>query len=76
MCLAVPMKIKSIDGMEAVAVSGGLVVPVQLDLVEGAQVDDYVIVHAGYAITIVDAAEAEETLEILTRLAEIGGGIA
>lgn len=76
MCLAVPMQVQSIDGSEAVAESGGLIVLVQLDLVDGVCVGDYVIVHAGYAIAIVDAAEAQETLAILTRLAKVGGGVA
>lgn len=74
MCLAVPMKIMSIDGSTAVAATAGVEVSVGLDLVDGVSVGDYVIVHAGYAITALKAAEAEETLAILQRLVDQGGG--
>jgi len=41
---------------------------VRLDLVEGVQEGDYVIVHAGFAIRKVDEAEAEATLDLLREL--------
>lgn len=69
MCLGVPMKLTSVDGREGKAVLDGLARRVGLDLVPGAVVGDYVIVHAGYAIQILDEASAKETLALL---AEIG----
>jgi len=41
-----------------------------LSLIENPKVGDYVIVHAGYAIQTLDAAEAEETLELFRQLLE------
>jgi hydrogenase expression/formation protein HypC len=68
MCLAVPGKIISINGedllMRTGKVSfGGIIKEVSLAYVPQAQVDDYVIVHVGFAISILDAQEAERTLE-------------
>ena len=68
MCLAVPMQVKHIDGRLAVVQSGGAELTAALDLVDGVRVGDYVIVHAGYAIQVLDAEEAKETLAIFERL--------
>jgi hydrogenase expression/formation protein HypC len=71
MCLAVPGKISSIDGKTGlVDYGGGLVRKAGLDLLPDAKVGEYVLVHAGYAISRVDQAEAEETLKIIR---EMGG---
>ena len=71
MCLAVPGKIAEIAGRTArVDYGGGLVREAALDLLKDAKVGDYVLVHAGYAITRLDEAEAEETLRIIR---EMGG---
>ena len=67
MCLGVPMKLTSVEGREGKAVLDGVSRRVGLDLVPTAQVGDYVIVHAGYAIQILDEAEAKETLDLLAQ---------
>ena len=67
MCLAVPAEIKSIDGNMGEADFGGVRRSVNLSLVE-AGVGDYVIVHAGYAIEVIDREEAEKTLELFRQL--------
>jgi len=46
---------------------------VNLQLLENAQVGDYIIVHAGFAIQKLDKKDAEETLSILREIAEIKG---
>lgn len=72
MCLAVPMKITEVmdDGMASVTVMGA-VREVALDLTPQAQVGDYVLVHAGFAIEIVDQQYAEETLELINEMADM-----
>ncbi|MBC7286560.1 MAG: HypC/HybG/HupF family hydrogenase formation chaperone [Armatimonadetes bacterium] len=65
MCLAVPVQIVEINGRQAVCAVGGTRVRAYLDLIEDAQVGDWVLVHAGFAITKVDAAEAEETWKLV-----------
>jgi len=70
MCLAIPLQVLSIDGDRAHVASGGMELEVGLELVDEVSVGDYVIVHAGYAIQQLTAAEAEETLTILQRWAD------
>lgn len=72
MCLAIPAVIKSIDGMEAEAEIGGISRHISIQLTPEAGVGDYVLVHAGYAIGIVDQKDAEETLEVLREMASLG----
>ena len=67
MCLAVPAEIKSIEGTTAEVDFGGVIRSVNLSLVS-AKVGDYVIVHAGYAIEVLDREEAEKTLELFREL--------
>ena len=81
MCLAVPGKILSIqdDGtpMRTGKVSfSGTVREVNLAYVPEASVDDYVIVHAGFAIGTLDEAEARQVFEDLRRIEEIEKGSA
>lgn len=74
MCLAVPMKLVSMDGADGVAEVGGVRRSVRLDLVaEVVALGDHLLVHAGYAIQIVDEDEARETLRDLEIL--LGGPI-
>jgi len=70
MCLAIPAQIQSIDGFEAQVEIGGVGRAISLLLTPDAQVGDYVYVHTGYAISIVDEAEALENLRLLQELAE------
>lgn len=73
MCLAVPVLIKSIDGKEAEAEIGGVSRRVSLWLTPEAEVGDYVLVHTGYAINVLDQKEAEETLSLLEEIAALDG---
>lgn len=70
MCLAIPARIKSIDGIEAEVDVGGVRRTTNLSFTPEAQVDDYVYVHTGFAISVVDEAEALESLRLLRELAE------
>ena len=72
MCLAVPGKIieaQEIGGLRVGRVQfGGVVRQVSLDFVPEALVGDYVMVHVGFAISQVDAAEAQRTYELLQQM--------
>jgi hydrogenase expression/formation protein HypC len=70
MCLAVPALIKSINGQQAIADIEGITREISLQLTPEAKVGDYVLLHTGYAISIIDAEEAEETLKLLKKVAE------
>jgi hydrogenase expression/formation protein HypC len=74
MCLAIPAQIISIDGTEAEVKIGGISRKASLWLTPQAKMGDYVLLHAGYAISVVDQAEAEETLELFREIAEKTGG--
>ena len=77
MCLAVPGKIRSIEsrynGLVRMAeVSfGGIVKEASLEMVPTAQIGDYVLVHVGVAISIVDEEEAKKTFTYLEQIGEI-----
>lgn len=70
MCLAVPAKIQSMDGFEAAVEIGGVGRTINVMLTPEAKVGDYVYVHTGFAISIIDEDEALESLRLLRELAE------
>jgi len=70
MCLAIPALIKSIKNQEADVDMGGITRRISLRLTPQAKVGDYVIVHTGYAINILDQHEAQETLRLFQELAK------
>ena len=64
MCLAIPAKVISVNGDKAqVDFGNGVLREVNISLVT-ANVGDYVLVHAGYAIQMVDEKEAQETIQL------------
>jgi hydrogenase expression/formation protein HypC len=69
MCLGIPGRIIETQEGELMRMAkvdfGGVIREVSLAYVPEADIDDYVIVHAGFAISKVDEAEAEETLDLL-----------
>ena len=71
MCLAVPVRIKSINGTEAEAEIGGISRRISLQLTPEARVGDYALVHTGYAINIMDEKDAEETLQMMREMASL-----
>ncbi len=65
MCLAIPMEVLNIDGQSAEVQVGGTRQTVRLDLIsEFPEVGDFVIVHAGFALTRLDREEAVATLKL------------
>lgn len=68
MCLAVPGKITSIKNNNAEVDFNGVRRAVSLDLVPDAKKNDYVLVHAGFAIQVLDPKEAAETLKVFAEV--------
>jgi len=71
MCLAVPVMIRNIEGTQAMVELGGVKRMISLVLTPEAGVGNYVLVHAGYAIGIVDEEEAKETLHLLEEMTNL-----
>ena len=70
MCLALPARIVELAATDqAVAELGGVRKSVSVALVPEARVGDYVIVHVGHAIGLLDAEEAEKTLALFAEMA-------
>jgi hydrogenase expression/formation protein HypC len=68
MCLAVPMKILTVEGETARVFLSGLTQEIDIRFLEDPRPGDYVIVHAGFAIEKLDADEARKTLELFRKL--------
>jgi hydrogenase expression/formation protein HypC len=65
MCLAVPMKLKKIEQDIGFVEVSGIEREVSLTLVPEAKVGDFLLIHAGFAIAIIDEKEAIETLDTI-----------
>jgi hydrogenase expression/formation protein HypC len=77
MCLAIPGRILSMTGddplMRVGRVDfGGIVKEINLAYVPEAALGDYVLVHVGFAISIIDAAEAARIFDYLSEIGELG----
>ena len=73
MCLAIPGKLLEINGDDPLLrcgkVSfGGLVKEVNLAYTPEAGIDDYVLVHVGFAISVIDEKEAEKVFQYLDEI--------
>jgi len=68
-CLAIPAKVIRLttNGLADVEVEG-VIKEISLDLVDGVEPGDYVIVHTGYALTRLDPEEAERTLQLFAEM--------
>ncbi|MBP7147889.1 MAG: HypC/HybG/HupF family hydrogenase formation chaperone [Acidobacteria bacterium] len=69
MCLAIPMQLVQRTESGGIVELDGIRRAVSLALLPEAELGDHLLVHAGYAIARVDAAEARETLELLRQIA-------
>ncbi len=71
MCLGIPACVVSRgEGTSAEIEVGGVRREIDLTLVPEAQISDYVLVHVGYAIQLIDEAEAQATFDLLRQMAE------
>ena len=71
MCLAIPAKIVTMNGSMANVDMMGNERVVSIDLVPEVKIGEYVLVHAGYAIGIIDDESAKETEELLLEVAKV-----
>lgn len=72
MCLAIPARVVELrDHDQALVDLGGIRKEISLALVSGAQIGDYVIVHVGYALGLIDPEEARRTLEMFNELGQV-----
>lgn len=77
MCLAIPGKVVSISGEDALTRMGkidfsGVIKQASLAYVPEVQIGDYVIVHVGFALSKVDEDEAQKVFEYLKQIGELG----
>jgi len=75
MCLAVPMKISEITEGTAICEVDGVRREASLMMLDNAEVGDYVLIHAGFALEKIDPEEAEKTLAIFREVLDAGGGV-
>ena len=69
MCLAIPVRVIALrDGAAATVDIGGVQKDISTALLDGLSVGDYVILHAGFALSRLDPEEAERTLALLEEL--------
>lgn len=74
MCLAIPALIVSIDDDRLATVDiMGVTRTASIDLTPQAKVGDYVLVHAGFAIEVVDAQYAQETIDLIKEFPDLVG---
>lgn len=71
MCLAVPMEIKEINGEVGKVVSRGVTMDVGLSLLSDIKIGEWVIVHAGFAISKLIKEDALETLSLFDQMGEL-----
>lgn len=72
MCLAVPGRLVTKDGETGTVELGGVSRTVGLQLVPESKPGDWVLLHAGFAIQVIDEEEARTTLEVLEEFFEAG----
>lgn len=77
MCLAIPGKVESLTGDDPITRMGrinfgGVIKEASLAYVPEAKIGDYVIVHAGFALSKVDEEEAHKVFEFLKQMEELG----
>ena len=72
MCLAIPLELVEINGMDAVAQLDGIRRRIRVDFIPDPQVGDFVIVHAGFAI---ERMKKEQALENLAAIREVADAL-
>ena len=76
MCLAIPGKISEINDGDGImrtgkASFGGIIKEINLAYTPEARIGDYVIVHVGFALSVVDEKEAEQVFSYLREMGEL-----
>ena len=71
MCLSVPAKVVEINGEIARVAVGETIVNASLQMLDDVEIGDYVLLHTGFALQKISAADAAETLVLFEELEEI-----
>lgn len=71
MCLSVPAKIIEINGEMARVAVGETIVNASLQMLDDVEIGDYVLLHTGFALQKINAADAAETLALFEELEEL-----
>jgi hydrogenase expression/formation protein HypC len=72
MCLAIPMQIEEINNDKAIANMSGVKREISIKtLSEPPKIGDFVIVHAGFAIEVLDEEKARETLGVFSEMSKL-----
>lgn len=71
MCLAIPMKVLKVNGNIGIVEAGGIHKTIDLSLMDAVEKNDYVIVHAGFAIQTMNEEEAMKTLSIFDEMIQL-----
>ncbi len=72
MCLGLPAKVVSIDGNNSIVETMGVTNQISIELLDNVKVGDYVLVHAGCAIQVLDQEDALRTIELFEEIRELG----
>ncbi len=74
MCLAIPARVTALDGALATVELAGVTKVASTHLLDDVRVGDYLLIHAGFALSRLDEAEARETLRLLEQMGELEPG--
>lgn len=74
MCLGIPGKIIEINGKSAVAETMGVSREISIELLKEVKIGDFVLIHAGCAIQVLDEEEAAATIQLFNELREVSDG--
>jgi len=71
MCLSIPSRVISINGDKAMVSAGGTEYEASIQLLDDVEVDDYVLIHTGFAIQKISEEEAIKTFDLIKALDDI-----
>ncbi|MDH4249466.1 MAG: HypC/HybG/HupF family hydrogenase formation chaperone [Deltaproteobacteria bacterium] len=75
MCLAIPARVVSLRGAMATVAIGGVIREASVHLLDNVREGEYVLIHAGFALSRIDEEEARETLRILEQMGDLSEGV-
>jgi hydrogenase expression/formation protein HypC len=71
MCLSIPGKVEKVEGNTARVSVGGTLIDTNISLIDNVKPGEYILIHSGFALEKIDAAEAQQTLELFREFEEL-----
>lgn len=71
MCYAIPALVTKINGDEAIVDYGGVIKNINISMVSNVSVGSYVLVHTGFAIEVLDAKRAQDSIEQIKNMVDV-----